>query len=67
MLADGGDSLGKEAKNWLKRPVGREMKVTSGAGARGGGRPVEPPVPEGSRGQTGSGQEDAGDTRRLAC
>lgn len=35
MLADGGDSLGKEAKNWLERPVGREIKVTSGARARG--------------------------------
>lgn len=32
MLADRGDALGKEAKNWLKRPVGRETRVTSGAG-----------------------------------
>lgn len=32
MLADRGDALGKEAKNWLKRPAGREIKVTSGTG-----------------------------------
>lgn len=35
MLADRGDALGKEAKNWLKRPVGRETRVTSGAGGGG--------------------------------
>lgn len=32
MLADGGNALGKEAKNWLKRPVGRQIKVTPGPG-----------------------------------
>lgn len=53
MLADGGDALGKEAKNWLKRPVGREIKVTSGTGD-GGVHLVGVSPPEGPYGQTAS-------------
>lgn len=53
MLADGGDALGKEAKNWLKRPVGREIKVTSGTGD-GGVHFVGVSPPEGPYGQTAS-------------
>lgn len=49
MLADGGDALGKEAKDWLKRPVGRQIEVTLG---QGWGRASYISPPCGVRGQT---------------
>ena len=40
VLADRGDALGNETKNWLKRPVERKIKVTSHA--RGWGSASSP-------------------------